>query len=401
LRFLSSHDWRKFVADQSLVEKTLAMDPAGAYANMDFATRDRYRHAVEGLAKRYSDSETAVAQLALTLANNQTLRNDREDRRTHIGYYLIGRGRAELESKMSLTQRGSFRLRQFVSTKKTKIYFLIATAITLTLTIAMWQAGTNGPMRPLTMVSLIMTTALVASQAGLAFTNWCATLIVKPRRLPRMDFSQGIPDGAASMVVVPTMLTSPSGIDRLLLSIEVNYLGNRDKNLNFALLTDFLDARIESCPEDSNLLEMLSHGINNLNLRYGTKELKPFYLFHRPRKWNPHEQIWMGYERKRGKLMELAGLLRGGSHDCFSRCIGNLEKIKNVRYIITLDTDTRLPHDAAKQLIAAMAHPLNKPAIDTSKGRVVDGYAILQPRVAVDLQCANRTWFTKLFSGCD
>ena len=399
LRVIESIDWRPFVEERSSIDQILAHDPQGTYKMMDFATRDRYRHAVEDLAKRYSDSETAVAQLALTLANNQTLRNDREDRRTHIGYYLIGRGRAELESKMSLTQRGSFRLRQFVSTKKTKIYFLIATAITLTLTIAMWQAGTNGPMRPLTMVSLIMTTALVASQAGLAFTNWCATLIVKPRRLPRMDFSQGIPDGAASMVVVPTMLTSPSGIDRLLLSIEVNYLGNRDKNLNFALLTDFLDARIESCPEDSNLLEMLSHGINNLNLRYGTKELKPFYLFHRPRKWNPHEQIWMGYERKRGKLMELAGLLRGGSQDCFSRCIGNLEKIKNVRYIITLDTDTRLPHDAAKQLIAAMAHPLNKPAIDTSKGRVVDGYAILQPRVAVDLQCANRTWFTKLFSG--
>ena len=178
------------------------------------------------------------------------------------------------------------------------------------------------------------------------------------------------------------MLTGTQSIKDLVEALEVRFLANRDPNLHFGLLTDFPDAGEEALPQDEPLLQLAREGIEGLNDKYGGPT-STFFLFHRPRRWNPSEKLWMGYERKRGKLAELNALLRGGSRDCFALVVGETSVLSNVKYVITLDTDTQLPRDAAWQVVGAMEHPLNRARYSESQQRVSEGYGILQPRVAV------------------
>jgi cyclic beta-1,2-glucan synthetase len=225
------------------------------------------------------------------------------------------------------------------------------------------------------------------------------TLIVPPGTLPRLDFSKGIPSAHRTMVVVPSMLSSNREIDDLIEALEIRYLGNRDPNLFFALLTDFHDAPERTLPDDEVLLSQARRAIRTLNKTYEEDRPCIFYLFHRPRIWNPYEEVWMGYERKRGKLEQFNALLRGGEQEAFSECIGDLSILPSIKYIITLDTDTQLPRDAARSLVGNIAHPLNRPVYDAEKRRIVDGYAILQPRASISLTSAGQSAFTKLFAG--
>ena len=226
--------------------------------------------------------------------------------------------------------------------------------------------------------------------------NWLATLLATPHPLPRMDFSEGIPPESRTLAVIPTMLTSAQNIEDLVEALEVRFLANRDENLHFGLLTDFRDAHEETIPEDEPLLRLARKRIEELNEKYRSAKGDTFFLFHRPRRWNPRERIWMGYERKRGKLAELNSLLRGGSRDRFSLVVGETAVLSNVKYVITLDTDTQLPRDSAWQFVGAMAHPLNRARYDEDKQRVCEGYGILQPRVAVSLPGTNRSRYARL-----
>ena len=399
LRLLESIDWRNFVEHRSVIELTLAQDPMGVYKSMDFATRDCYRHAVENMANRYTEDETNVAHLALNLANKALEKFGETDRRSHIGFYLTGRGRGRLEAELSAGHTARFSIAQFFYKRKGLVYFGALNLLTLALVLQMFVQYIPPNYERIYFALFIVSATLVATQIALTLTNWLATILVKPKRLPRLDFSTGIPEEYATMVAVPTMLTNTKGIQSLLQSIEVNFLGNKDRNVAFALLTDFLDSKLEHCQGDSELVDHVCSGIEALNTKYAVDGSAPFYLFHRPRKWNADEKLWMGYERKRGKLMEFAEFLRGGAPDAFSRMKGNLGRLSKFRYIITLDTDTRLPHNAAQQLIAAMAHPLNRPLVDPKTARVLEGYTILQPRVTIELQSASKTWFTRLFAG--
>jgi cyclic beta-1,2-glucan synthetase len=399
LRLLESIDWRQFVENRSVLESTLAQDPMGVYKSMDFATRDCYRHNVERLAKRYNEDETTVAYLALNFARSAQESFGATDRRSHIGFYLIGRGRERLDAALSSGKRIRFSIEQFFYKRKGLLYFSALNLLTIGLVLQMFIQYLPSSYERQYFAVLIVSATLVATQIALTLTNWTATILVKPKRLPRLDFSTGIPEEHATMVAVPTLLTNPKGIQSLLQSIEVNYLGNKDRNVAFALLTDFLDAKLEHCHGDSDLVDQASAGIAALNVKYTNDGIAPFYLFHRSRKWNSDEKIWMGYERKRGKLMEFSELLRGGAPNAFSHITGDIGRLSQFRYIITLDTDTRLPHNAAQQLIAAMAHPLNRPLVDPKTARVVEGYTILQPRVAIELQSADKTRFTRLFAG--
>ena len=238
---------------------------------------------------------------------------------------------------------------------------------------------------------------LCTSQLAVALVNWLATVLVTPHPLPRMDFSKGIPPESRTLVVVPTMLSSVENIEELVEALEVRFLANRDENLHFGLLTDFRDAHEETLPEDEPLLRLAQKRIEELNEKYREATGDTFFLFHRPRRWNPGERLWMGYERKRGKLAELNSLLRGGSRDRFSLIVGETAVLSNVKYVITLDTDTQLPRDAARQFVGAMAHPLNRARYDEHKQRVCEGYGILQPRVAVSLPGTNRSRYARLY----
>ena len=191
------------------------------------------------------------------------------------------------------------------------------------------------------------------------------------------------------------MIASAENVLHLMDALEVRFLANRDENLRFGLLTDFSDALEEKLPEDESLVLLARQRIEALNETYGGKG-DTFFLFHRPRQWNPQERIWMGYERKRGKLAELNLFLRGGSGKGFSLIVGNTVNLRNVKYVITLDTDTELPRDSAWPLVGAMTHPLNRPFYDADSGRIVSGYGILQPRVAISLPGTNRSRYARM-----
>jgi cyclic beta-1,2-glucan synthetase len=237
----------------------------------------------------------------------------------------------------------------------------------------------------------------LALEAAITLVHWDVTHRIKPQRLPRMDFSKGIPSGNRTMVVVPTLLESAEEFNHLLQELEIYYLANRDHLLTYALLTDFGDAPTENMPEDEQLLELATKGIENLNKKY--VQSMPFYLFHRQRQWNPSEGVWMGWERKRGKLADFNRLLLNLGGTAYTTQVGDISILPEVKYVITLDADTSLPQDSANRLIATLAHPLNQAEFDTDGRSVIAGYTVLQPRVAIKPTSANRSYFSQIFAG--
>jgi len=400
LRFLGAMDWREFVERMSIVERILGEDPSDVYGKMDFATRDRYRHVVEKTAKRSPHSESEVARRAIQLARAGAVRNGGDDRRAHVGYYLIDAGRAQLERMVEVRSSPGQALRRVC--RRFPLLLYGGTILLITAVIAGWltaKAHTGGFQGwGLGLVGIL---ALVcASHPAVALVNWLATLLAAPRPLPRMDFSKGLPRDLRTLVVVPTMLTSARNIKDLIEALEVRFLANRDDHLHFGLLTDFRDALEETLPEDQPLLRQARQGIEALNEKYQGAEGDIFFLFHRPRRWNPIERVWMGYERKRGKLADLNRLLRGGATaapgDRFALVVGETALLTSVKYVITLDTDTQLARDSARQFVGAMAHPLNRARYDQDRQRVVEGYGVLQPRVAVSLPGTSRSRYARM-----
>ncbi|TVR47756.1 MAG: cyclic beta 1-2 glucan synthetase, partial [Puniceicoccaceae bacterium] len=399
LRSLGAMDWKQFVESMSFVEKTLWTDPGGIYPKMDFSTRDRYRHRIEKLSRQSKMDETAVASEAIRLAQNQPPGEEADNRKNHVGFYLIDKGEAELERAL----RVGFSPRRFLARVVLRFPVLVYVGSMVAITVGTLTFVWGSPALPGTfdwrLLLLLIPGILVASQMAVSLVNFVTTLLVGPRPLPRLDFINGIPDSERTMVVVPTLLGDPQGIADLLEGLELRYVGNRDANLTYALLTDFCDAKESSQSEDEERLQLVREGILALNERYCHGVPSLFYLFHRPRLWNPHEQLWMGYERKRGKLEQFNALLRGGPRDGFSEIIGDLTPLPTIRYVITLDTDTALPRDAARRLVGTMAHPLNRSRYDPETGRIVQGYAILQPHTPISLTAANRSRFARLSCG--
>ncbi|MEJ1095566.1 MULTISPECIES: glucoamylase family protein [unclassified Pseudoxanthomonas] len=379
LRFLSTMDWRDFVEDLSIVDSHLRQDPDRTYAQMDFHTRDSYRHSVEMLARRSGASEGDVAECVVRLA----MAGAGDDRR-HVGYYLVDDGLREMANEVGGLPNANRvpwvppRTRSLVTYMTPIAAVALIGAWALMRQLEIQQANTP----PWLLAVVALAGLVVFSELGIALVNWIATLLVPPRTLPRMDFSKGVPPDSRTLVAVPSMLSNVATVDELVEGLEVRFLANRDANMHFALLTDFLDADQVTLPADAALLDHAAAQIASLNNRYAPENGDRFFLFHRPRIWNAGERTWMGHERKRGKLAALNRVLRGGAPSAdFSRVIGAVAVLKQVRYVITLDTDTRLPRDAAREFVATLAHPLNRARIDPAKGRVTRGYGILQPSV--------------------
>jgi cyclic beta-1,2-glucan synthetase len=396
LRFLGAMDWREFVERMSVVEQTLGEDPCDVHGKMDFATRDLYRHVVEKTAKRSPHSESEVARMAIQLAQEGAARKGAGDRTSHVGFYLIDEGLAQLERMAEVSLSSAEVLRKV--SRRFPLLLYCAAILLMAATIAGCLAAKAhaGGLRGWSLGLVALLSLLCAGHLAVALVNWLATLLATPRPLPRMDFSRGIPPELRALVVIPTMLTSSQNIEDLIEALEVRFLANRDDHLHFGLLTDFRDAGEETLPEDEPLLRLARQRIVELNEKYRRSEGDTFFLFHRPRRWNPRDRTWMGYERKRGKLADLNGLLRGGSTDSFALVVGEAAVLSNVKYVITLDTDTRLARDSAWQFVGAMAHPLNRPCYDEERQRVVAGYGILQPRVAVSLSGTNRSRYARM-----
>ncbi len=400
LRFLSAFDWKEFIESQSLVERTLRNDPAGVYVRMDFSTRDQYRHAVETYAGQSALTELQLAALAVELARAGAGKIGLDERAAHVGFYLIGRGRAQFEQRARVRRPARIWAERAVLRFPSAYYFGGIGAITALGMFWLLDHAWAFSAPPLwALVVLVPLWLLCLSQFAVAVINWFSSLLVQPQALPRMDFSEGIKPEEHTAVVIPTLLQNPAGVQRLLETLELHFLANRDPNLHFALLTDFTDADAETLPDDDALLQRARTGIEQLNLKYAPHVAGAFLLFHRARRWNSQERRWMGYERKRGKLAEFNAYLRGGARSCFSHIVGEAAGLLGVKYVITLDADTQLPHGAARQLVGTMAHPLNRPRFDEKRNVIVEGHGILQPRLGVSLPGARRSWFARIFSG--
>lgn len=425
LRTLAALNWKDFVENVSVIEKILFQDPAGVYAYMDFDTRDQYRRVVEELALLTKREEPQVAYEAIALAysaphetsasqpapiewkSRHEIPNPADATSAHcefpatehVGYYLIDAGRPHLEARLGYRPRLLRRIHRWMRSLPIVPYLGSIGALTFVILIGLIRlvlpSHTPLPMKLLAGL-IIFVPALTVS---VNLVHWLITLIVPAKRLPKMDFSKGIPPACRTMVVVPTLLCTPDEINSLLAQLELHYLSNQGPNVTFALLTDFKDAPQEELPGENELLERAKTGVDALNKRYASEGAGPFSIFHRRRVWNPHEGCWMGWERKRGKLIEFNRLIRGSPSTTYHRIFSPPLDLDRIRAIVTLDADTLLPEGAVHRLVGTLAHPLNQPHFDTDTGTVISGYTVLQPRVEIKPTSANHNLFTRIFSG--
>ena len=422
LRKLAAQDWKLFFEENSIVEQILRNDPANIYSSVDFDTRDHYRKAVEDLAAASALDEVEVAHCAVQLATRHTTvssagQEDGSDLRqrkhsfkndwvgleapaqSHVGYFLVGDGCENLEEELYYRPSWLVLLGRWILDHPLPVYFSAIVALAF---IFLWPVvlyvmvagGTSGQI-----VGSIVFSLIPAITVSVSLVNAAITRLVPPSFLPKLDFENGVPTSCQTMVVIPSIVSGDDDIQTLLQAIELHYLRNPYANLGFALLTDFSDANYESRSEDEELVEKLVAGVRRLNQQYENQGIHPFYLFHRRRKWNPREGVWMGWERKRGKLAEFNRLVSGNQETSFYIQEGDLSQLPEVRYVITLDTDTVLPSGSAARLVATLAHPLNRARFDPKSGELVAGYTILQPRTEIKPTSAHKSIFSRIYSG--
>ena len=402
LRLLGKMDWREFVETNSEVEKVLCRDPVLAYAKMDFKSRDRYRHVVESISRRSQLSEVEVARHALFLAEQAGSEFGLHRHSAHVGHFLVGDGLPELERDMAVQVSRSQAVCNFCKKSPLPVYLGAIGLLSLLTLTGIFARSHIDAERDWQFIVLVFLSMGGVGQLAVSLVNWAVTIIVTPHPLPRMDYSKGIPPECKTLVTVPTMLVSPEGIDHLCEALEVRFLANQDEHIFYCLLTDFLDAPSETLPTDAALLEQVQQRITALNEKYGHAGQHRFFLLHRSRVWNAQETCWMGFERKRGKLAALNRFLRQSTElsDCsFSVTAGDTGQLRQVKYVITLDTDTQLGRESARQMIATIAHPLNQACFDSQTQRIASGYGILQPRVSASLPASHASIYQRLNSG--
>ena len=394
LRSIGPRDWSRFVERQSVVERQLRLDPSGDYPRMTFATRDAYRHAVERIAKDSDATEVAVAQRAVAYA--RTFAGDA--RKAHVGYWLVDRGKLEFEATMDYRAPLVLRAHRWLRRRPNLVYVGgVATGTAMAMGALLLAAGPDGVGA---WIAISAAGFLLSFDIAVNAITQAVTTFLPPRLLPRLDFStDGVPAEYRTAVVVPTLFANVADVEQALSGLEVQFLANRDKHLHYALLSDYTDASAATTDADAAILSAAVLGVEELNARYAPVTRDAFYLFHRDRQWNARQGVWMGWERKRGKLDEFNRFLRGGAERSFVAVIGDVVALRRVRYVITLDADTVLPPDEALALVGAIAHPLNRAVFDPSASRVVEGYGILQPRVGVSLASAHRSRFAAIHSG--
>jgi cyclic beta-1,2-glucan synthetase len=397
LRAIGGRDWRDFVERQSAMERVLKHDPSHVYPQMTFDTRDRYRHVIERIAKRTGHDEVWLAEWAIELAKHASERNGGDKRKDHVGYYLVDEGLERLEDKAEYVAKPTEQVYRWVRSHPNIVFVGGVGLATLGAILALLaMAGPSvGRLWPL----VVLFALIPANDIAVSFVNQLVTAFLPADVLPCLDFETfGISPEFRTVVVIPTLFESENDVREIFAHLEVQYLANRDSQLQFAVLSDFTDAPQETMPSDAAIIEHALLAVQELNQRYGANGTV-FHLLHRKRLWNASEGVWMGWERKRGKLAQLNRLLKGEECDAFAFNSGEIEKLVGARYVITLDSDTVLPPQAARMLVGTMAHPLHRARYDEKNGRIVRGYGILQPRVGVSLPSANRSKFASILSG--
>ena len=400
MRLISEVDWKDLFERVSLVDVALAAN--SSFAEMDFSTRNLYRSAIEMLARGSKNSEMDIARRAVDAAKAvATDARALDSRCGDPGHYLLGNGRTSFEKSIGYRpslREGLQRLsRRFGIGGYVTAGVVVATLL-LAIPIAALEAkGVTG----FWLALLIFLGIVPAIDVAVALVNYVVTRSFGATLLPALELSDGIPPELRTLVAVPTLLTTPEAVSEQIRRLEMHYLASSEGDLTFAILSDWTDADAEHAPGDNALLAAAAGGIAELNRRHGSAPGgNRFLLLHRRRVWSAGEGKWMGWERKRGKLQELNRLLRGATDTTFLPTAARPTDVPaGVRYVITLDADTRLPRDTVRRLIGKMAHPLNRPRVDAAAGRIVEGYGIMQPRVTASLPVGNSgSLFQRVFS---
>ena len=401
LRALDTIDWKAFFEKQSRVESILRTDPAHVYTRMDFATCDSYRKVVEAIAWGAGRAEEDVADLAVSLAEENAL----DERRGHVGYYLVvAAGRAVLEERVGYRPGGLERARRLALAWPTVSYLLPLALLTAVPVFGLaWylaQPFERGNVHLLSIAVSVAVAIVPASAVAMAVVQSAFAWLLPPATLPKLDFTKGLSGDTRTLVVIPTLLGRADDVTGMLRDIELHYLSNPDPQLQFALLTDDVDAKApKEAGAESTFLESASRGIEALNVKHGKDGHGPFHLLHRDSRWNPAEERFMGWERKRGKLEELNRLLRGDTETSFSLHVGTPDGLLGIRFVITLDSDTQLPMGSAHRLVGLLAHPLNRAVFDGETGRVIGGFTIVQPSIETSPSSARPSPFSRIFTG--
>ncbi len=403
MRLMSAVDWADFFESASAVDAVLRAD--SDFGAMDFATRDRYRHAIEKLALGSRHTEVEVAQSAIDSAKTAAAETANDGavarREHHPGYYLISEGRHALEAKLGFRAPVRDWIARANKAAGIKGYLGTIAAVTALIVAAGLLGIEHAHIGGWTRFMLAMLAIIPAMEAAVALVNRGVTTVIGPATIPALELHDGVPPSLRTMVVMPTLLTTRAETDEQIERLEVHCLASPDGELYFALLSDWADAATATAPGDDDLLAAASAGIERLNHRHGPGPAGPrFLLLHRRRVWDEAEGVWMGWERKRGKLHELNRLLRGATDTTFVASDGRPPTVPaGVRYVITLDADTRLPRGAARRMVGKMAHPLNAPRFDKELGRVIEGHGVLQPRITASLPTGrDGSAFQRLFS---
>jgi cyclic beta-1,2-glucan synthetase len=393
--------WKDILESLIVIDKILRKDPAGTYPQMDAESREFYRKKLSKIAEHSDFPEVRVAERAIALAQEASHRKYANPRialrESHVGYYIVDKGSWLLEREVGYHAPLWPRAQRLLKDHPDEFYLVGMAVLTLVITSAavLFLTDSHSSLGIILLSLLIL--LVPSSQSAVQLMQYLVTLILPAEILPKLELEDGVPDGCVTMVAVPSLLLNEEQVRGLVEDLEVRFLGNHDPNIHFALLTDLPDSR-EPAREDNPLVPFCADLIQKLNEKYAKREMGSFFLFHRHRVYNPREKAWMGWERKRGKLLDFNKLLRG-QYDSFPVKAGNLAVLSSVRFVITLDSDTELPRGSARRMIGTLAHPLNQAIVDPEKNIVVAGYGILQPRVGVSVQSTARSRLAAIFAG--
>lgn len=384
------------------VEEILKLDPADVYTKMDYKTKTCYREEIEKLSKKTKISEIYIAKKCVELASGS-----QESKQTHIGYYLIDKGKNILISKLLNKPIKN-------NINKVKIYISLITIITLVLTSIIGWYVANQLSNNIQSIYSVIIGIIVAIVCLIPIENLVAQIIqyilskcIKPKIIPKLDFHNGIPKEYTTMVVIPTILQNKEKVQEIFNKLETYYIANKSENLYFTLLGDCTSSKNEFEKIDDEIINSGIDIVNKLNEKYPNTELQKFNFVYRNRIWNANEECYLGWERKRGLLNQFNEYLLGNINNPFR--VNTFEKKQKneceekkypvFKYVITLDSDTDLVINTGFELIGAMAHILNVPIIDTKNNVVVDGYGIMQPRIGINLDVCRKSIFTKIYAG--
>ncbi len=407
LKYISTFDWSEIFESISIVEQTLRQDPDGTYPLMDFSSRNYYRRQIEKMARQYKISELHIVREAVELARSakagcvNVSAKEPANHKCHAGYYIIGKGTQELKNRLKIRDNPFSSLYQEILKHSDFLYIgliaILLAALEVLLCTYIFYSMAGRRLIYTWLSGFFMLIPL--SEVVIGLVNWIVCSIHKPYTFPRLELKDGIPAEYTTVIAMPVLLSDSKRVGELLENLESHYLSNRYDNMFFAIVGDLKDSDSPVMPTDQEIINTAVKGVRKLNKKYSKKDNNIFYFLYRRRTFNESHKKWMGWERKRGALIEFNNLVLGSRKTSFANTDGVSLGEAGVKYVITLDADTILPIGMAKKMIGTIAHPLNRAVLDTEKGIVKEGYGLIQPKVSFDIESSNRSLFSRIFTG--